>query len=551
MSSVIWDEKHLKALLRLQRYPWQFVKTDPWQSWIEERGGSSTIYEYLRYLPLAQNQRDLLNLIMAHPYTSVQIYSDKLHISRRTYANRLNELISDLLPRINAWELKTPGFARSSSHRLPASLTSLIGAEESIADVSALLRRPDVRLLTITGPGGVGKTRLALQAAIETHAEFPDGVYFVPLADAKLPFALIPAIIQILEVPVACNHTPTQALKTYVQQKHCLLILDNFEHLIAAAATVVTDILQTAPGLKVLITSREILKVYGEHCFQTPTLALPDPDADHTFEAIAASPAVQLFAERASAACPKFALTEANATAAAEICRRLDGLPLALELAAAYARTFSLDHILHQVKRQPDSLKQRVRDLPTRQQSLGDSVEWSYKLLNEKEQTLFKRLGIFHGWTRDAAREICELPDECTGLENLVDKSLVQVAGDSCGVRFQMLQTTRRYAFAQLETQEDAQAIQRRHALYYLALAEAAEQTASAPQQQAWSLRIAQERQNIQVALHWLLQQDDLEPALRLTGAVWRSWKMSSPLSEETYQMGHRSEPYNSCSNPE
>lgn len=543
MSSAIWDEKHLKALLRLQRYPWRLIKTDPWQTWIERRGGSKAIYEHLRQLPLTQNQHDLLALIVAHPYASVQVYSDKLHISRRTYANRLSELISDLLPHINAWELKMTGSTRPAFPDLPAPLTSMVGAEESAATVSALLRRSEVRLLTITGPGGVGKTRLAIQVAGEMQSEFPDGIYFVPLADEKLPFALIPAIIQILGIPVAGNQTSIQVLKAYVRQKRCLLILDNFEHLIASAAPVVTDLLQSAPWLKVLITSREILKVYGEYCFQTPTLTLPDPDAPQTLETIAASAAVQLFTERAGAVYPKFTLTEANAIAAADICRCLDGLPLALELAAAYTRVDSLDHILHQLKFRPDSLKQRLRDLPARQQSLRDNLEWSYKLLNEKEQTLFKRLGVFHGWTREAAEDVCELPDECVEMETLVDKSLVQIGVDNDATRFQMLQTTRRYALAQLEIQEGAQATQRRHALHYLALAEAARQAGSTSQQEAWSQRIEQEWLNIQAALHWFLEQNERELVHRLIGAVWHFWEMNGASGEEVYRTGQTSLP--------
>jgi len=426
----------------------------------------------------------------------------------------------------------------SYRHNLPPQPTPLIGREAEVALVCDLLRRHDVHLLTLTGPGGIGKTRLALQAAAELLDEFRDGVSFVPLAHIRDPQLVIATIAQALDVNDSSVRPLIELLKAYLREKQALLVLDNFEQ-VAAAAPSIAEVLAAASGLKTIVTSREALHLYGEHEYGVPPLSLPDLRRLPPIERLTQYEAVRLFIERAQAVRPDFAVTAENAPALAEVCARLDGLPLAIELAAARSKLFPPKALLSRLDKRLQFLTGGARDLPVRQQTLRDAIAWSYDLLDVREQAIFARLGVFAGGctveaaeavlgdadTSDEQRAVYISPDSVLdGLSSLVDKSLLkQTEGADGEPRFVMIETIGEYALERLEMSGEAETIRQAHASFYLALAVEAEPKLRGAQQAVWMGRFMAEHHNMYAALAWLKDGDEMnvEAALRLAGTLY------------------------------
>ncbi len=427
---------------------------------------------------------------------------------------------------------------RSSTHNLPAQLTPLIGREQEVAAACTLLRRPDVRLVTLTGTGGVGKTRLALQVAADLLANFPDGVSFVSLAPISDPDLVIPTIAQALEIKESGARPLLDLLKAFLMDKHPLLLLDNFEQILPAAPHL-TDLLTSCPHLTILVTSRATLHVQGEHDYPVPPLALPDLTQLPEPEVVAHSAAVVLFFQRAQATKPTFQITTANAHTIAEICVRLDGLPLAIELAAARIKLLSPQALLARLEHRLHLLTSGTRDAPTRQQTLRHTIEWSYNLLEAQEQRLFRRLAVFvGGGTLEAVEALDTALGDPTGhvldwVTSLLDKNLLhQTELEGEEPRLVMLETIREYAWEALEASEEAEAMRQAHAVYYLRLAEAAERTWGGPQVGRSFARLVQEHDNLRAAMSWLLERGETEMALRLGGALQGFWHESGSRHE-------------------
>jgi predicted ATPase/class 3 adenylate cyclase len=424
-------------------------------------------------------------------------------------------------------------------HNLPLQPTPLIGREKEIREVTERLRRSEVRLLTLTGPGGTGKTRLALQAAAELADVFEDGVFFVNLAPLTDP-ALVPsAIAQVLGVQESAERTLVESLQHHLREKSALLLLDNFEQVTEASATV-GQLLAAGPGARVLVTSRIPLHLRGEHEYAVPPLSLPDPKQLPPLEQLTQYEAVRLFIERAQAAKADFQVTNSNAPAVAEICHRLDGLPLAIELAAARVKILPPQAMLTRLQSRLKLLTGGARDLPARQQTLRNAIEWSYELLSEEEKLLFHRLSVYAGGrTLEAVEAVCnphgEL-DVLEGVSSLVDKSLLRqvegAAGDTGEPRFTMLETIHEYAQEKLEESGEAEEIGRRHAEFFLALAEEARSQLNGSEQGRWLSCLEAEHDNLRAALSRTLAQGEVELAGRLAGALWRFWNMRGHVRE-------------------
>jgi predicted ATPase/class 3 adenylate cyclase len=424
-------------------------------------------------------------------------------------------------------------------NNLPLQPTPLIGREKEVSEVCERLVRPEVRLLTLTGAGGTGKTRLALQAAAELTQQFEDGVLFVSLAAISDPQLAVPAVAMTLGVKEAGGQPLLEGLEYYLGEKHVLLLVDNFEHLLEAAP-MVSEMLSTAPNLKVLATSRMPLRLYGEHEYAVPPLALPDPERLPSVQHLTHYEAVRLFVERAQAAKADFSVTNENAPAVAEICYRLDGLPLAIELAAARIKVLSPQKMLERLGNRLKFLTGGARDLPERQRTLRSTIEWSYGLLEEGEKVLFARLSVFAGgYTLEAIEAVCDaegdLPvDALDGLGSLVDENLLkQEEGVGGEPRFVMLETIHEYAREKLQESEEAEELRRLHAQYFLSLAEEAEPQVEGPQQAAWLERLEEEHDNIRAALSWSLRQgEDAEMGLRMGAALGEFWYWQAHFAE-------------------
>jgi predicted ATPase len=428
-----------------------------------------------------------------------------------------------------------PSGARLVASNLPAVSTPLVGRQRELTAVSELLRRDDVRLVTLMGVGGTGKTRLSLELGATLGPEFGN-VLFVDLAPVTDPSLVGTAIAEALGVGEARDMPLLETLRARIGDDLMLLLLDNFEQVVEAAAFV-ADLLAAAPTLKVLVTSQAALRVRGEHEFPVPPLSLPDPsDAD----SMAESAAVALFVERAQSVRPDFELTPENTAAVAEICVRLDGLPLAIELAAARVKLLSPQAMLTRLGRRFDLLTGGAVDLPERQQTLRNAIDWSYDLLSEDEKRMFSRLGVFVGGAAlEATEGVCGAP-EGLGigevidlLASLVDKSLVrQLEGSDGEPRFNMLETIREYALTRLEERGELDELQRRHAQRFLELAEAAEPELVRAGQATWLQRLDEENGNIRAALAWSLRSGDVELGLRMAGALVRFWSTRGHMAE-------------------
>lgn len=425
---------------------------------------------------------------------------------------------------------------------LPSQLTPLVGREQDTAHVSALLRRSEVRLSTLVGTGGVGKTRLALAAASKLYDEFADGVMFISLAPILDHHLVIPTIAYMLGLP----RGTLQDVQHFLQERRLLLVLDNFEH-VARAAPEIEELLLACPQIKVLITSRAALHIQGEHEF--PVLPLPLPDL-HMLSQVPAGDipdryaAIALFMQRTQALLPHFHLTSENVRTIAEICIRLDGLPLAIELAAARIKLLPPQALLARLSQRLSVRSESARTVPERQQTLRNTLLWSYDLLNADEQRLFRRLSVFAGGcTLEAITSVCskegedQTSDVLSGVSSLLDHSLIyQLKQESEEPRLTMLETVREYALEYLQEHEEAEDIRRAHALYYLTLAEETALHVMNGGQQLPGLRLlAEEQENLRAALGFLIEHQEVEQAVQLSGALWRYWMNRGYFSEGRY----------------
>ncbi len=423
-------------------------------------------------------------------------------------------------------------------NNLPQQLSSFIGRETQAAEVKALLGKS--RLLTLTGAGGSGKTRLSLQVAADLLDQYFDGVWLVELAALSDP-ALVPqAVADVLGVKEQPGQTISQSLTETLKEKRLLLVLDNCEHLVAACASLAADLLRFCPGVHLLASSREPLNVPGEQSYRVPSLSLPDPKRAQTAQSVSQSEAVALFADRAQSAQPSFAVTDANALAVASVCSRLDGIPLAIELASARVRSLSVEQINTRLDQRFRLLTGGSRVALPRQQTLQALIDWSYDLLTEQEKALLCRLSVFAGgWTLEAAEAVCvgeavedwEVLDLLTAL---VDKSLVVYEeGEDGQGRYRLLETVRQYAAERLEERGEAGTVQDNHLSWCVALAEEAEPQLTGPNQASWLSRLEREHDNLRASLSWEQQRaDGGEDGLRLAAALWRFWYVRGHLSE-------------------
>ena len=494
---------------------------------------------YSGYATLATTQR-----IMSDGHGGQILISGSTRELVRTEPPRDSELIDlgekrlkDLLHPEHLYQLNGSGLLASFPplktldtypNNLPVHLTSFIGREKEIAEVKQELGNH--RLVTLTGSGGTGKTRLSMQVAAEVVEEFDHGVWFVELAPLADPDLIPQTILSSLGVKDQSGRDPLELLKTYLQEKKALIVLDNCEHLISASAQVVNALLRAAPKTKVLASSREALGVRGEVSYPVPSLNLPNVKNIPSIEGLLQYEAVRLFLDRALLVSPRFILNNDNALHIAQICHRLDGIPLAIELAAARVKVLSPEQITNRLDDRFRLLTGGARTALPRQQTLHALIDWSYDLLSENERLLLGRLSVFAGgWTLEAAEEVCagneiESFDVLDLLSQLVNKSLVVVEKSKSGeTRYRMLETIRQYAREKLAETREGESIRDKHLAYFVKFAEQAEPELYRSNQVFWFHKLDDEIDNLRLALEWSLA-TNVEAGLQIAAALWRFW---------------------------
>ncbi len=481
---------------------------------------------------LSQTTADLLGERLP-PGVSVRTLGER-RLKDLTRPQRLYQLLIEGLP-TEFPPLMTLELRRTN---LPAQPTPLVGREGELREIGRLLDRDETRLLTLTGAGGTGKTRLGLQAAAEAIDRFPDGVYVVFLASVAEPGAVPQAIADALGVAESGSSRLDDLLADHLSQRQLLVVLDNFEHLLGAASRV-AELLESAAGLRLLVTSRAPLRVRAEREFAVQPLGLPDPRRPSTPDSLLRCDATSLFVERARAVDRDFVVTSESAEAIASICARLDGLPLAIELAAARVRILPPPALAERLDHRLTLLTSGALDLPERQQTLRGTIDWSYRLLAEGQRRLFDRLAVFPGGcTLAAAKTVCD-PDSALGIDvldgisSLVENSLLRQEHEREGEpRFSMLETVREFAQARLDESDEDAAVRRRHADYFLTVAERAGRELRGPQASSWLDRIGADHENLRAALGWAGETGNVELQLRMGAALWIYWLARGHLTE-------------------
>ncbi len=424
----------------------------------------------------------------------------------------------------------------ATPNNLPQQTTSFIGREKELGELRQLLAK--TRLLTLTGSGGCGKTRLCLQLAADSLDQYPDGAWLVEFASLTDHALVPPTVATVLGLKEEPGKPISRTLSEHLKDRRLLLLLDNCEHLLAACAQLVDVLLRQCPHLRILVSSREALGPGGEQAYRVPSLSLPDPKRAHTATSVAPFEAVQLFTDRALLARPDFQVTDQNAGTLASICYRLDGVPLAIELAAARVRSLSVEAINRKLDQRFLLLTGGSRTTLPRQQTLRSLIDWSYDLLQESEKLVLQRFSVFAGgWTLTAAEQICA-GDGVQNLEvldllsSLVDKSLVVVEEKGETYRYRLLETVRQYARERLLEGGGGKAVRDRHLEFFLMLAEETESRLTGPAQAEWLQRLQQEHENLRVGLEWSLAEGEPNAGMRLCGALWRYWWLRGHLAE-------------------
>ena len=517
---------------------------------VEPRGGDyygAAVNRGSRLRALARGGQTLLsgatyNLVRDHlahalPDTELRDLGMR-HLRGLTHPEQIFELVPAGLPATYPPLDDVDAGAAVDWSNLPSQSTPLIGRENEIAAVAALLRQPDARLITLTGPGGIGKTRLALQVAAEQRKWFAGQIFFVDLAPISDPTLVEAVIAQRIGLREVAGQRVVDALREHTRARQTLLVLDNFEQVLAARRSV-AELLASVPMLKVLITSRTALHLAGEHVYQVPPLALPDPAQPPEPRTLASYPAVQLFLQRVHAAWPQYQLHASSAQTVVDICARLDGLPLAIELAAARCQLLGAEGTLARLSSSLTLLTSGARDLPERQRTLSTTISWSYDLLGQDEQRLFRRLAVFvGGCTLAAIDTVCNLEassevDVLDQVQSLLDQSLLlQAETATDGRRFTMLQTIRDYALERLTASGEAEMIRREHAAYFLLLAEMAEPEFHGARSEQLLNTLDHEHDNLRAALRWALQRGEGDLAAHFAVALWEFWYARSFIGE-------------------